>query len=391
MNSAPQQTMTSRQRVLAALSHTQPDRVPIDLGSTIVTGISMIAYNRLKHFLKLDLPDAEYFEESARLATVDQQILDLFGVDTCGVRPGVSDLWIEHQESRQDASVLWDEWGFWRNYSSTTGTYFLDRGPLSGEISLNSILSHSWPIPDDPGRVRGLREQILTLRQNSDRAILLALPSNFILTSFELRGFEDWYIDSKLNKKLLGALLDQILDIQLEICGILLDEVGDLVDIVVNFDDLAMQDRLLVSLPTYQELLEPRLKKLFAFIRSKTDAVILHHTDGAVEPILDSLIEIGVDAVNPLQVSAQGMGDISALKGKYGERLAFWGGIDTQSLLPFGTPEEVKRATIETISILSQSGGYILGSVHNIQNDVPPQNIIALFEAALEHPSAVGI
>ena len=343
----------------------------------------MIAYDRLKRFLGLDLPETKVFENSAKLAVVDEQILDLFGVDTQGVKPGVSDRWLEKQ-SQQDESVLWDEWGFWRNYSSATGTYFLDHGPLAGEISLNSIMNHAWPVPDDPGRIRGLRQNILDLRSQTDRAIILSLPTNFILTSFELRGFEDWYIDSKLNQELLGALLDQILDIQLEICGILLDEVGDQVDIVVNFDDLAMQDRLLVSLSTYTALLEPRLKKVFAFIRSRTDAKILHHTDGAVEPVLDSLIDMGVDAVNPLQVSANGMGDLQLLKEKYGGRLTFWGGIDTQNLLPFGSPQEVRKATIDTVDILNKNGGYVLGSVHNIQNDVPPQNITAMYEAALQ-------
>lgn len=374
--------MTSRQRVLSALAHEQPDRVPIDFGSTIVTGISIAAYERLKHYLNMDLPETEVFENSAKLAVVCEQILDLFGVDTVGVRPGPGDSWVAKQ-AQGDESVLWDEWGFWRNYSSTTGTYFLDRGPLAGEISLQTIHSHPWPVPDDPGRVRGLRQQILELRQQTDRAILLSLPTNFILTSFELRGFEDWYIDSKLNPELLGVLLDQIQEIQLSMCGILLDEVGDLVDVVVNFDDLAMQDRMLVSHRTYEKLLEPRLEKLYDFIRSKTSAKILHHTDGAVEPLLDSLIDMGVDAVNPVQVSAKGMGDIQMLKDKYGDRLTFWGGIDTQSLLPFGTPEEVRRATINTIEVFNQKGGYVLNSVHNFQQDVPPQNIEAMFAAAL--------
>jgi uroporphyrinogen decarboxylase len=376
-------TMTSRQRVLSALAHEQPDRVPIDLGSTIVTSISIFAYNRLKSYLNLDLPETEIYENSAKLAVVDEQILDLFGVDTLGARAGPPDSQVEKQ-SQQDGDILWDEWGFWRNYSSTTGTYFLDRGPLAGEVSLNDIMNHQWPVPGDPGRTRGLRQHILELRQKTDRAIIFSLPTNFILTSFELRGFEDWYIDSKLNPGLLGALLDKIQEIQMETCGILLNEVGDLVDVVVNYDDLAMQDRMLVSLSTYQTLLEPRLKKLFEFIHSRTNAKIMHHTDGAVEPLLESLIDMGVDAVNPLQVSAKGMGDIQQLKDKYGGRLAFWGGIDTQNLLPFGSPQEVRKATIDTVDILNKNGGYILGSVHNIQNDVQPQNITAMFEAVLQ-------
>ena len=375
-------TMTARQRVLAALSHQQPDRVPIDLGSTIVTGISIVADNNIKQHLGSDLPDTRVYDNSASLAIVDEPIMERFGVDTRGVKAGLSDT-VRAKQSEADETMLWDEWGFWRKFSSETSTYFLDHAPLSGEITLQSILNYDWPDPDDPGRTRGLREQILSLRQQGEWAIVLSLPTNFILTSFELRGFEDWYIDSKLNQKLLGSLMDQILEIQLATCANILNEVGDLVDIVANFDDLAMQDRIIVSMPDYDQLLEPRLRKLITFIRSATEARIMHHTDGAVEPVLGSLIDMGVDAVNPVQVSAKGMGNIRQLKQKYGDHLAFWGGIDTQSLLPFGSPQEISQSVRETIEILNKEGGYILGSVHNIQNDVPPQNILTMYETAL--------
>jgi uroporphyrinogen decarboxylase len=198
-----------------------------------------------------------------------------------------------------------------------------------------------------------------------------------------LRGFEDWYIDTKVNPLLLGTLMDQILDLQMEMTGLILREVGSLVDIVINLDDLALQDRLLVSPATYQQLLEPRLCRLYEFIKSNTKAKILHHTDGAIKPLIPSLIEMGIDAINPLQVSAKGMDDLEDLKNKYGDRLTFWGGIDTQYLLPYGTPHEVHHAVEKTLNILNRGGGYVLTPVHNIQNDVPPENIIAVYEAAL--------
>jgi uroporphyrinogen decarboxylase len=130
-------------------------------------------------------------------------------------------------------------------------------------------------------------------------------------------------------------------------------------------------------------LLEPRLKKLYTFIKSKTQAKILHHTDGAIKPILNSLIAMGVDAVNPLQVSASGMDDLVELKKTYGKSLTFWGGIDTQSLLPFSSTEDVRKSVRKTIDILNEDGGYVLCAVHNIQKDVPPQNIVAMYQEAI--------
>ncbi len=377
----PGKSLTHRQRILKALDHQPPDRVPIDLGSTIVTGISIGAYTRLKDYLQLDLGETKEFDRTAQVALIDEAILDLFDIDTRGVLPGLPEN--RPQVELQAEKGFIDEWGLLRKMPPEADSYFVANAPLAGELSLYAIAQYPWPDPGDPGRTRNLVRQVNELRQKGGWAILLTLPGNFIATSMLLRGFEDWYIDSALNADLLGALMDQIMEIQIEMCANILEKIGSLVDIVVNLDDLATQDRLLVSLPSFRRLLEPRLAQFYDFVRSKTSARILHHTDGAVEPLLDSLIEMGISAINPLQVSAQGMGDIEGLKKKYGSRLAFWGGIDTQHLLPHGTPSEIQRAVQDTVKILNENGGYVLASVHNIQNDVPPQNIVAMFSSAL--------
>ncbi len=376
--------LSHRQRILTALDHHQPDRVPLDFGSTVVTGISLGAYARLKDYLKLDLGETKVFDRTAQVALVDDVILDLFEIDTRGVLQGLPENRPQVELPAENGFI--DEWGLLRKMPPGADTYFVSNAPLAGELSLYSIAQYPWPDPGDPGRTRNLTRQVNELRQKGAWAILLSLPGNFIATSMLLRGFEDWYIDSALNPDLLGALMDQILEIQMEMCANILAKVGGLVDIVVNLDDLASQDRLLVSLPSYSRLLEPRLAQFYDFVRSKTDARILHHTDGAAEPLFNSLIELGITAINPLQVSAQGMGDVETLKRKYGARLAFWGGIDTQHLLPHGSPSEVQQAVQDMIRILNVNGGYVLTSVHNIQNDVPPQNIAAMFSSALGHP-----
>ncbi len=337
----------------------------------------------MKDYLGLDLGDTKVLDRTAQVAVVDDAILDLFEIDTRGVLPGLPENRPQVDLPAENGFI--DEWGLLRKMPPGADNYFVANAPLAGELSLYSIVQYPWPDPNDPGRTRNLVRQVNELRQKGDWAILLTLPGNFIATSMLLRGFEDWFIDSALHPDLLGALMDQVLEIQIEMCANILAKVGELVDVVVNLDDLATQDRLLVSLPAYQRLLEPRLAQFYDFVHSKTSATILHHSDGAVVPVLDSLISMGITAINPLQVSAQGMGDVASLKLKYGSRLAFWGGIDTQHLLPQGSPADVRAAVQETVRILGVDGGYILSSVHNIQNDVPPQNVVAMFSSALGH------
>jgi len=372
--------MTSRQRIMAALMHQQPDRVPLDLGSTLVTGISIQAYRGLIDELNIHQDQIKVYDHEAQLAEVDEKVLRHLQIDTRGVRPGMSK---KRSGITPDGDGIWDEWGFWRKRSPDTGTYFIVKGPLEGEISTHDILKHPMPDPKDPARVAGLRQKIMDLRVQNDCAIMLTVPANFILTSMELRGFEDFYIDSCNNQQLLGFLMDRVLEIQMEICDNILQEVGDIIDVAVNFDDLAIQDRLMVSPRVFNSLLLPRLEKLYMRIKSKTGAKILHHSDGAIKPILADLVDIGIDAINPLQVTAKGMDNLEELKREFGKDLTFWGGIDTQYLLPRGTPDEVRTSVRRTIEILNKDGGYVLCPVHNIQKDVPPENILALYETAL--------
>ena len=372
--------LNHRQRIFNALNHQQPDRIPLDLGSTIVTGISCKAYTALRKYLGLEPAELKVFDRISQVAEIEEPILELFQIDTRGIIPGQP----ENSPAIEIEGGFIDEWGLTRKMPDGADNYYVTNAPLAGELTLNDIRKYPWPDPSDPGRFRGLSEKIKGLRKKGDWAIVLTLPGNFIAISTMLRGFEDWFIDSALNPELLGALMDRVIEIQQEMCSQLLKETGDLIDVVVNLDDLATQDRLLVSKPVYRRLLEPRMQKFYAYVRKNTPAKILHHTDGAIEPLLGSLIEMGVDAVNPVQVSASGMGDVSALKTKYGSRLTFWGGIDTQHILPFGSPADVKAAVRTMKQILNVDGGYVLASVHNIQNDVSPQNIVAMFEAALE-------
>lgn len=372
--------MSRRQRVLAALSHRAPDRVPCDLGTTVVTGIALKTYDRLKTYLGLDLGPTRLYDRRNQLAEVDDEVLDLFQIDTRGLKPGISECRAIVELTDQDGFT--DEWGCLNVKPPDVDTYFIANAPLAGEMSLHDILHYPWPDPDDPGRIRGLRAEALKLRAQDDRALVMPIPGSIIQMSQLVRGFEDWYLDVAANPDLLAALMDQIAEIQMGIAGNLLNAVGDLIDVLFIYDDLAMQDRLVVSMRHYQRLIEPRLAKYVTFLRSKTAAKIVHHNDGAIVPVLNSLADMGIDAINPVQVSAKGMGDVAALKQQFGDRLAFWGAVDTQTTLPFGSPDDVAAEVQSRIRDLNQDGGYVLGAVHNIQADIPVENVLALFQAS---------
>lgn len=374
--------MTHRERVLAALSHRQPDRVPIDLGGSIVSSITAKAYDNLKSRLQLDIGPTRIFDRMNQLAVIDDAVLDLLEIDTRGVAIGLSGD-SQKRVAPGEEDEYTDAWGLVYRIKPGHDTYFVANAPLRGEISIQDIVSYPWPNPDDPRYTDGLRERVADLRQKDDRAIVLSLPGSIIQMSQLLRGFSDWFLDVALEPERLEVLIDQVMEIQMALQSNILAAVGGVVDIIFFFDDIAMQDRMIVSPADYNRFIEPRLARYVEFLRGKTTAKIVYHTDGAIAPVLDRLADLPIDAINPVQVSAKGMEDLAALKRQVGDRLTFWGGVDTQDTLPHGTPGTVRRETESRIRDLNQNGGYVLGAVHTIQGDVPAENILAMFGAAL--------
>ena len=369
--------MTGRERILAALAHEQPDRVPIDLAGTRDTTLVAEGYGRLKEHFNVDAP-IKLCNRMMRVAEVDESILKALDIDTRAVFPGAPD-----QSAACDLGYnrYRDMWGVER--VRPEGSYYYDQTefPLSGMESASDINTHTWPDPTDPGYTRGLRERLDWIRGNTDAAAILTLPAPFVHITQYLRGFEDWFIDFAANTKFLDALFDRVLEITMEIARRELELVGQEVDIVFCADDLGSQDGLLVSPDHYRRHIKPRHKKYFDQIRSMTSAKIGFHSCGSVVDVIDDLIEIGVDVLNPIQVTAVGM-DPLTLKKKYGDRLAFWGAMDTQHVLPNGTVGDVRCMVEERIEQMGKDGGYILSSCHNIQPDVPTDNVLAMFEHA---------
>jgi uroporphyrinogen decarboxylase len=274
-----------------------------------------------------------------------------------------------------------DMWGVER-FKPDSSIYYDQTGyALSGPITKDDIKNHTWPDPRDPDMYEGMRERAKKLREQSDTYAVAYNPGTiFTHISQYLRGYEDWFVDVLTDHELICYLFDTILDISCEMVSRALDEVGPFIDVIGISDDLAMQNSMFVSPETYRELIKPRHKRFFDLIRSKTSAKIVFHTCGAVEPLIGDFIDIGVDALNPVQVAAKGM-DPLTLKQKYGRHITFWGGIDTQHLLPNATPERVYEETRRIIEIFGRDGGYVLNAVHAIQPDVPVDNILAMYRA----------
>ena len=377
--------MGHRERLLCALSHEQPDKVPMDLGGTVNSSIVVEGYEKLKKHFGVET-ETKLGHRMMRTAIVDERILGALDIDTRGVYLGAP---IEGGDQTTVLDKYVDRWGVERVKPEHSYYYDQRTFPLAGDITLSDISKYPWPDPNDPSIVSGLKERVSWIREKTDCAIILGLPSPFVHASQYLRGFEDWYCDIALNSRILEALFDALLEITIPMAKNVLNEVGQAVDVVTCGDDVGAQHGLQISHDHYLKYVKPRHEKYFRQVHDLTMAKLLYHTCGSVVSIIDDLIEIGVDALNPVQVSAAGM-DPAELKRKYRRRMAFWGAMDTHHVLPKGSVNDVKKMVEARVEQMGEGGGYVLSAVHNIQPDVPLDNILAMFEHAREYvPSFV--
>jgi len=376
---------TPRDRVHKALNHETPDHPPLDLGSTPNTSITKIAYDNLKSHLDISLKTEPVFlSKSMQVVAVDEVVLERLQIDT---RPVFVDPPDTNESGAISEDSYVDEWGIRFRAAKMDGRIFYYdpvEYPLSGATTVRDVEKHRWPDPYDPGRTRGLREKARNLRQSTDYALVGHMGDTSIFQNcHDLRGMEQFFLDLLMNKRIARALLEKVFEIQSIKMEKYLDEVGPYLDVVGVGDDLAGQSGPLISLDLYREMIKPYHRAYFELIKRKTPAKLHLHSCGSVAYFLDDLIEIGVDIINPVQVSARDM-DPEKLKERFGRRICFWGGIDTQHLLPRGTREDVTREVRRVVSLLGRDGGYVLGAVHNIQADVPPGNVVAMYDAATQ-------
>jgi uroporphyrinogen decarboxylase len=376
--------MNSRQRVLTALDHQEPDRVPIDLGGTVVSSIAISTYGALRDRLGLPGKPVRTLETAQQIAVVDDDVLDLFGVDVIPVfanpPAGYTAVFVDEGD-RGDSFK--DDFG--ATLRRPRGGYYYDwqEFPLA-EPSLEALEKMSWPDPADAARYRGLRRRVEQLRAQTDRALFGMAPCGHDLFNqlLRVRGMEEGLMDLVANPEFAEAFLERLTETIITAQEHFLNEVGDLIDIHFTADDLTGQTRPLISPAVYRRLIKPRWARIIEAIKRKTKAKILYHGCGAIGTFLPDLIEIGVDILNPVQVSAAGM-DTAGLKRRYGRHLSFWGGgCDTQRVLPTGSPGQVREEVRRRIRDLAPGGGFVFNPVHNIQPHIAPANVVALFEEA---------
>lgn len=367
--------MTHRERMVAALEHREPDRLPMDLGTARFTGMVKDAYDRLCQHLGFG-ETGGLIDRMQQLYEMDERVLEYLGVDARSVSLGAPD--------RSADEILpdgrWkDEWGVVRVQPPGCHYYELQESPLAGDISAEAIARYPFPDATDPGRFRGLRERARRLHDETDYAVMFNARFHLVHQTQYLRGFEDWYCDLAGDHELFACLMEAVLENLIAMNSRALEELGDLVDIVAMGDDVGLQDRPVCSVPLYRKLIRPCQERIVETIRRRTDAKILYHTCGSVYHYIPDFIDIGIDALNPVQVSARHM-EPERLKREFGDRMCFWGGIDSQHLLPHGTAEEVAAEVRRMFEVMGEGGGYVLAAVHNIQPDVPPENVLAMFE-----------
>lgn len=385
--------MNSRERVLAALNHTEPDRAPFDLGGAQVTGIHVVAYRRLREYLGLPPVEPVICDAVQGLALPDADIVAHLGIDVGGLYPLNSHNDRVEERSRQvarpDGEIMaeyLDEWGITLYRPWPDGLYYTAvRHPLEGPITADDVAAYPWPNTGDPVRIAGLRDQALAYRARGQAVMLKGVLAGIFEMAQRIRGMAALLMDMASDEILAAALLDRMLAAKLAFWEMALPALADVVDVVSEADDYGTQVSQLISPRMFRKLIKPRLAILFRRIKELApNTKIFFHSCGNVRPLLPDFIEVGVDILNPVHIRATGMNPVE-LKRDFGKAIVFWGGgVDTQDVLPYGTPQEVKEDVRRNIDALAPGGGFVFNTVHNIQADVPPENIVAMWEALQE-------
>ena len=370
--------MNSRERVFKTLNHEEPDRVPIDIGGTSCTTMIEPVYKDLLRRYQINNHKYEITHSVMRSVNICEEAKDLLSSDTdiiCLNEPTGGRI-----ELTDNGFV--DEWGInYRRSKVGDDFYYNICGNPLANASLEDLKNYCWPDPFNKNRYKGLKEKAKVLA-GKDRFVLgNILESAIFEIAWAMRGFAQFLMDIMINKEFAHALLGKITFIQKTIYEKFLEEVGENIDMIFIADDLATQDSLLFSPALYREMIKPYQAEHFK-VKNKNNLKLLYHSCGNISTLLNDFIEIGVDAINPVQISAKGM-DPKKLKHEFGEKICFWGGVDTQIILNSPDKNVVKDAVENLVKILAPGGGFVLTSVHNIQSDVPVENIKTMIETAL--------
>lgn len=383
--------LTSRERVIRALNHQETDRVPIDIGGiSTLTTLHRDAYAKLKDFLGYKNDQVTLTSMMSQSVLVDEYIRkrfkgDFYPLYTTGPKPDL-------QIQQEDGGATWylDEWGVkWR--CPAEGLYYDPVGHPLQDSDLEDLDRFPWPDPRETRHIVGLEEKAREIYENTNYAIVVSGPfyGGIYVPCQWLMGYENFFIKMISNPKLVRAVLDKVVEYHLGQWDLILNAVGKYTQVVLLSDDLGAQQFPIMNPKMYREMIKPYQAKVVNFIKSKADVKIVYHCDGAIKEFLPDFVELGFDAWNPVQVSAQGMDDTAWLKKEYGDKLVFWGAAcDSQNTLSSKGPKEIREEVRRRILDLGHGGGLILSSIHNIQRDVPVENVVAFYDALYEFGTA---
>ncbi|MGB9682172.1 MAG: uroporphyrinogen decarboxylase family protein [bacterium] len=393
--------MLSRERVITAINHKEPDIVPWDLGGMRSTGMMAMAYVKLRKALGLPLEEIKVYDVGQQLAWIDEDVRKILGLDVIAL---------------DTEKVLADYIYGWKPYRLPDGTpalipsnYMIEETEDGGKILYNSKRRAIARMPaggfyfdgiyhelEDvstleeidkwvPGsfsreELDALKDAAKDLYENTSYAIMGSFGGNIVELGQGLRGWENFMSDLVGNRPLAEKLIEKMVEMHLRNLKLYLEAVGGYIQIIQMGDDLGTQNGPMLSPKLYKELIYPAHKTIYDYIHKNSNIYVFLHSCGGIYELIPYLIDAGVDIINPVQTSARGM-DPKRLKSEFGDKLTFWGGgCDTQSILPYGKPEEIAKHIRERVEIFSMGGGFIFTQVHNIQANVPIENIMALVE-----------
>lgn len=410
--------MTSRERVMAAVNHKQPDYVPLDLGATPSSGISAIAYNRLKKHLGMTEGHTKIYDVVQQVVYPEQEILDRFGVDVIDIGRVFND----REEDWYDVKLAdgstgqYPSWfhpqkqenGDWLVYDSEhtliakmpVGATFFDQTYFPyledypddysdldhqmGKVLWSALVHSPWDHAGDENFYQTLRQKVLALREQTDKALMITCGCNLFEWGTFLRRMDNFLMDIYADPEHVRELVEQLMIRHLETLKKVCDSVGDIVDILRFGDDLGMDTGMFMSQQKYRDLFKPYHTKLNEYVHKHSNMKTFLHSCGSSYPIIGDLIDAGYDILNPVQTSARQM-DPGTLKREFGKDITFWGGgCNTRTVLNRSTPEEVYTYTRRMIDIFAPDGGFVFNQEHNIMPDVPPENILAMYRAVAD-------
>lgn len=372
--------MNSRERVMIALNHQEPDRVPVDMKLTIDV------YKDVRQYLGLlDLPEnlkmGQWTEVEMPVEMIQALDLDIYYTAARRVQS-------VHSQNYDDGSFT-DEWGvYWKKTMVDNGHFYFEvQNPPLADANIEDLDKYEWPDPEDSSRFAGMREELEKIRNETNLAILVKTGGAVFEVATFMRGHERWYRDLVSNQPFAHALMAKIASIQKKINKRGIEEIGEYIDIFrIGGEDLGMQDRPLVSPRTFRNVLKPHFENVWLsakedLLKKNPNAKVMLHSCGCVSPFISQLIECGVDVLDPIQPLAKGMNRYE-LKQDYGDYISFHGNLDIQKILPFGTKDEICAEVKDSLKALAPGGGFIIGPAHNVQGDVCAENLVYAIECA---------